>query len=369
MLSLIKSSKFLTLTLLTFVLTHTFLCAFTYAATTKNLNTVLNCSFTTASLSNKALNRISSNMISVNKLSYWQHMTANPNEFGYLLSNQLNANSNSNADFNRYKLHAYELPSVSKKEKTQKSVENFCYNQQITLVKKLIHNKHQHANGIEANLSNHKLTFGNLASFTMRFQLDQSKNTVPDKSQLEQLLSKVLKGSAQVTNMLITNELITKLTAKLTAKLISANLHLKLMFYGEHHSDYKTPTIYGEANIVLAPSLLLPSPLQEAKLPKTKLLKNKPPTENKTWLELVIKPKELNTYWQQNWQETEVELKDIAEQKIKGFILVAETPSGKTLESLLTDLPKRDLLEGEELFIQNYIRLGMFKLNIKNKKI
>jgi uncharacterized DUF497 family protein len=206
-----------------------------------------------------------------------------------------------------------------------------CLNTQITLVKKLIYNQHQHANGLEVNLSEHNLTFADLGTVNMRLQLDSKKNVLPSK----QALASLLTSSAQLT---------TEDIEQLTAKLIDDNVHLKMMFYGEEHSNHKTPTLYAEANLVLSALSL-----QSAS------------SEDNQWLELIIKSKELGTYWQQNWQETNVSFEDISTHAVKGFILVAETPSGKTLQSLMPDILdsiEKSELATEGMFIENFIRLG-----------
>ena len=276
------------------------------------------------------------NALSINNLSYWSHIDSYPDEFAALhFFNAENGNP-------KYRLTQANLS----KKQTIGAAPTDCYYREITLVKKLIHNKRQHANGIEMDLGGRQLTFGNLASFKMRFQLAPSLSSMPETSSLSDIIKTVLEGNEQGATH-----------QKLIDGLLDKNIRLKLMIYGQNHSDSSVKTAYAEKLMILSPHL-----------PLTK--------EYDAWVELEIKSDELNLYWQKNWQETPANQAELSDQPILGFILVAETPSSKTLESLLNELSESNTqlkakrkfkLKDKELFIEHFIRLGSISIDAKAK--
>ena len=283
------------------------------------------------------------NQLNVKDLSYWDHTNTHSDEFsGLRFLNIHNGNS-------KYRLTSLRN-SYSKSVNTQSPFAD-CYNREIILVKKLIHNKRQHANGIEMILDEQELTFGNLASFKMRFQFNRALSFTPQAASLLAVVNTALQHKEQALQQKIINDLIDK------------NITFKLMFYGENHSDYTVKTAYAEKLIVLPPNL--PDVVLDADSTVSELT-------DSTWLELEIKSTDLTAYWQQNWQETPTTLSELSQQPILGFILVAETPSGKTLESLVggfseANVKLKDKLKNKELFIENYIRLGSMSIERRTK--
>ncbi|MDU0113060.1 hypothetical protein RT723_08630 [Psychrosphaera aquimarina] len=257
-----------------------------------------------------------SNNLTLNGLSYWHHISRYPNEFSRLRF------FNPETENEKYKL----LP-VSPSKFNKKT----CINQDIILVKKVIHNKRQHANGIEMDLSDLQLTYGNLDSFKMRFQIDRPLSFTPHVSSLTSILKRQLPSQTRVNQILVD-------------KLLNQNMTLKLVFYGHNHSDHKTMTVNGKKLVELLPNL-----------------------PDGAWLELELTNTDLNTYWEKDWQGTAVPLSDIIDQPILGFILMAETPSGKTFESLAKNMDSNgiDIKDVDELFIETYIRLGSISINKK----
>lgn len=260
-----------------------------------------------------------SNNLTLNGLSYWHHISRYPNEFSRLRF------FNPETENEKYKL----LP-VSPSKFNKKT----CINQDIILVKKVIHNKRQHANGIEMDLSDLQLTYGNLDSFKMRFQIDRPLSFTPQVSSLTSILKRQLPSQTRVNQILVD-------------KLLNQNMTLKLVFYGHNHSDHKTMTVNGKKLVELLPNL-----------------------PDGAWLELELTNTDLNTYWEKDWQGTAVPLSDIIDQPILGFILMAETPSGKTFESLAKNMDSNgiDIKDVDELFIETYIRLGSISINKKQRK-
>jgi hypothetical protein len=257
-----------------------------------------------------------SNNLTLNGLSYWHHISRYPNEFSRLRF------FNPETENEKYKF----LP-VSPRKSNKKT----CINQDIILVKKVIHNKRQHANGIEMDLSDLQFTFGNLDSFRMRFQIDRPLSFTPQVSSLTSILKRQLPSQTRVDQILVD-------------KLLNQNMTLKLVFYGHNHSDHKTMTVNGKKLVELLPNL-----------------------PDGAWLELELTNTDLNTYWEKDWQGTAVPLSDIIDQPILGFILMAETPSGKTFESLAKNMDSNgiDIKDVDELFIETYIRLGSISINKK----
>ncbi|MBU2917230.1 hypothetical protein KO505_04525 [Psychrosphaera sp. F3M07] len=257
-----------------------------------------------------------SNNLTLNGLSYWHHISRYPNEFSRLRF------FNPETENEKYTL----LP-VSPSKFNKKT----CINQDIILVKKVIHNKRQHANGIEMDLSDLQLTYGNLDSFKMRFQIDRPLSFTPQVSSLTSILQRQLPSQTRVDQILVD-------------KLLNQNMTLKLVFYGHNHSDHKTMTVNGKKLVELLPNL-----------------------PDGAWLELELTNTDLNTYWEKDWQGTAAPLADIIDQPILGFILMAETPSGKTLESLAKNMDSNgiDIKDVDELFIETYIRLGSISINKK----
>lgn len=269
-----------------------------------------------------------SNNLTLNGLSYWHHISRYPNEFSRLRF------FNPETENEKYKL----LP-VSPSKFNKKT----CINQDIILVKKVIHNKRQHANGIEMDLSDLQLTYGNLDSFKMRFQIDRPLSFTPQVSSLTSILKRQLPSQTRVNQILVD-------------KLLNQNMTLKLVFYGHNHSDHKTMTVNGKKLVELLPNL-----------PDGASHTDGFSHADGSWLELELTNTDLNTYWEKDWQRAAVPLVDIVDQPILGFILMAETPSGKTLESLAKNMDSNgiDIKDVDELFIETYIKLGSISINIK----
>jgi hypothetical protein len=297
------------------------------------------------------INQLSINKLNVKDLSYWDHTNTHSDEFSGLRF------FNAGNDGAKYKLTSL-VPELIVKEQpiNQPLTKNECYNREIILVKKLIHNKRQHVNGIELTLDEQELTFGSLASFKMRFQLNHGLSFTPQTASLLAVVNTALQHKEQQHKE-------QALQQKIINALIDQNITFKLMFYGENHSDYTVKTAYAEKLIVLPPNL--PDVVLDADSTVSELT-------DSTWLELEIKSTDLTAYWQQNWQETPTTLSELSQQPILGFILVAETPSGKTLESLVggfseANVKLKDKLKNKELFIENYIRLGSMSIERRTK--
>jgi hypothetical protein len=306
------------------------------------------------------INQLNLDKLSVKDLSYWDHTNAHTDEFSGLRF--LNTH-NENPKYRLTSVRSSNSESNSKSKSKSKSTQSphaDCYNREIILVKKLIHNKRQHANGIEMTLDEQELTFGNLTSFKMRFQLNRSLSFIPQATSLLAVVNTALQHKEQQYKEQALGQKNVKQPSqqKIINDLIDQNITFKLMFYGENHSDYKVKTAYAEKLIVLPPSL-----------PDVVLDTDTSELTDNTWLELEIKSTDLTAYWQQNWQETPAALSELLQQPILGFILVAETPSGKTLESLVGGfgaLSTKAETKLEELFIESYIRLG--SMNISQPK-
>ena len=302
---LIRRYQLALVSLMSLVLITTTFVSFSAPLISQNLKVVSSCSA-----------EDESNNLTLNGLSYWHHISRYPNEFSRLRF------FNPETENEKYKL----LP-VSRSKSNKKT----CINQDIILVKKVIHNKRQHANGIELDLSDLQLTFGNLDSFKMRFQIDRPLSFTPQVSSLTSILKRQLPSQTRVDQILVD-------------KLLNQNMTLKLVFYGHNHSDHKTMTVNGKKLVELLPNL-----------------------PDGAWLELELTNTDLNTYWEKDWQGTAVPLSDIIDQPILGFILMAETPSGKTFESLAKNMDSNgiDIKDVDELFIETYIKLGSISINIK----
>ncbi|GHB63995.1 hypothetical protein GCM10008107_11420 [Psychrosphaera saromensis] len=305
------------------------------------------------------LNNPSINKLSVKDLSYWDHTNTHSDEFSGL---RFLGAENGNSKYRLTSVRSSNSESKSKSINTQ-SPHAECYNREIVLVKKLIHNKRQHANGIEMRLKEREFTFGNLASFKMRFQLNRALSFTPQVASLSSVVNTALQHKEQQHNEQALGQANEKQPSqqKIINDLIGQNIRFKLMFYGENHSDYTVKTAYSEKLIVL------PSSLSDVVLDT-----DTPDLTDSAWLELEIKSTDLTAYWQQNWQETPATLSELTQQPILGFILVAETPSGKTLESLVSGFSEpnvklKDKLKDKELFIETYLRLGSMSIERRTK--
>lgn len=164
---------------------------------------------------------------------------------------------------------------------------------ELTLVKKLLNWEQQHSNGIEVSLANLNLQVEQLNQlhFTIKLSPENSIFT----ANIETLSDK----NAWLHHSQDYKELLSK----------QANFNV--IFYGEHHDNSQRKTLYGAYPFKLAFDA------------------------NQQWLDIKITPSDLNYYWQKNYQEEATSIANIAKQRLKGFILVAESGNTKVVRNYI----------------------------------
>jgi len=187
----------------------------------------------------------------------------------------------------------------------------------ITLVKKLLDWDQQHSNGIEVSLASLNLQVEQLNQ--LHFKIKLSPESSIFTANIETLSDK---------NPWLHH-------SKDYKELLSKQANFTLIFYGEHHENSQGKTLYGAYPFKLA---------FDAK---------------QQWLDINITPTDLNYYWQQDYQEEPTFIANIARQKLKGFILVAESGNTRVVRNYLPkSFPKKHI----EVFNEFSITLKDFTI-------
>jgi len=166
---------------------------------------------------------------------------------------------------------------------------------QVTLVKKLFNWEQQHSNGIEVSLDNLNLSVDQLNQLHFKIKVSPSDSIANASFDALSEQNPWLQGNKKFT------------------KLLSEQANFTLIFYGENHHDAKQNTLYGAYPL------------------KVKL------DSSQHWLDINITAADLNYYWQQNYKEKPASIAAIATQKLKGFILVAESGNTKVVRNYIPD--------------------------------
>jgi len=170
---------------------------------------------------------------------------------------------------------------------------------ELILVKKLLDWEQQHSNGIEVSLDGLDLNVEQFNQLHFKIKL----------SALDSIITSSLETLNKKNTWMKSTENY--------KELLSEQAHFTLIFYGKNHDNTKLKTLYGAYPFKL------------------------PMNSKEQWHGINIKSEDFNFYWQQNYHEEPVSIKDIRTQKLKGFILVAESANKKVVRNYIsTSFPK-----------------------------
>jgi len=162
---------------------------------------------------------------------------------------------------------------------------------QITLVKKLLNWEQQHSNGVEVSLQTLNLQVKQLNQLHFKIKLSPENSIITTNVAALSEKNPWLPPSQDYT------------------ALLSKHANFTLVFYGEHHDNSQSKTLYGAYPFKLAFD------------------------SKQQWLDINITPADLNYYWQQDYQEEPTSLAKVGTEKLLGFILVAESANTKVVRN------------------------------------